>query len=278
MKSYLPEDNFRAWFSSEKPVFIAGPCSMESELITLQIAERLVEIAENLEIEVIFKSSFDKANRTSLSSYRSMGIGPGLELLALVKQKFGLSLTTDIHEAWQAPEAGAIVDMIQIPALLSRQTDLLLSAASTLKPVNVKKGQFMSPAQIGMAQAKVNSCGNRHFVSTERGTFFGYGDLVVDFRSLVDMKNYGPVIYDVTHSIQRPGLLGTSSGGDSHLGPHLARAAAGLGVDGFFIETHPEPNAALSDGPNMIRLDKLEDFILGLLEIHHASRDARTRG
>lgn len=278
MTSKSPEANFQSWFSPEKPVFIAGPCSMESELITLQIAERLVRISENLDIEVIFKASFDKANRTSLNSYRSMGIDQGLELLNLVKEQFGLSLTTDIHEPWQATEVVAVVDMIQIPALLSRQTDLLLAAATTLKPVNVKKGQFMSPSQMGMAKAKVVSCGNNLFSSTERGTFFGYGDLVVDFRSLVEMRHYGPVIYDVTHSIQRPGLLGDSSGGDSHLGPYLARAAAGLGVDGFFIETHPDPEEALSDGPNMIRLDQLEGFISGILEIHEASRNAGSRG
>jgi 2-dehydro-3-deoxyphosphooctonate aldolase (KDO 8-P synthase) len=278
MERDSPENNFQAWFSKNKPLFIAGPCSMESELITLRVAEKLAKISENQNIDILFKASFDKANRTAISSYRSLGIEQGLKLLSLVKGEFNLSVTTDIHEAWQADEVGEVVDMIQIPALLARQTDLLLAAANTRKPVNVKKGQFMSPAQMGMAKEKVESCGNELFLSTERGTFFGYGDLVVDFRSLVEMRKYGPVVYDVTHSIQRPGLLGTSSGGDSHLGPHLARAAAGIGVDGFFIETHPNPDQALSDGPNMVRLDKLEGFISGLIELDYVARDIRKRG
>lgn len=249
----------------------AGPCAIESESTTMLIAESLKTLSEDLRLNVVFKSSFDKANRTSHKSYRSFGLQKGLHVLSRVKGEFGLPLITDVHETGQVSDAASVVDVIQIPAFLSRQTDLLVEAAKTGLPVNIKKGQFLSPSNMRQAAEKVNSVKGGNVFLTERGTFFGYGDLVVDFRSLVIMKEFAPVVYDVTHSIQRPGAMGESSGGDSWLGPHLARGAAAVGVDGFYIETHPSPSEALSDGANMVPLSKLRSVLESLLEIHYVS-------
>lgn len=246
--------------------FFAGPCAMESEKLVLNTAEFLADLAMDHDISIVFKSSFDKANRTSMDSHRSIGISQGLKLLERVKSQFGLPVTTDVHETHQMSEVAEIVDVIQIPAFLSRQTDLLIAAGATGKPVNIKKGQFLSPEDMYFAKQKANQF-QRAFV-TERGSFFGYGDQVVDFRGLPKMRKFSKVVYDVTHSIQRPNKLNGSSGGDGWLAPHLARAAVAVGVDGLFLETHPNPEVALSDGPNMIPLADVNTLILELQSLN----------
>lgn len=253
-------------------VVFAGPCSIETERITFDVAESLSRLRDNLPVEVVFKSSFDKANRTSLDSYRSVGISKGLQILKRVSDDFGFPLITDVHETSQINEVADVVDVLQIPAFLSRQTDLLYEAGKSGRAVNIKKGQFMSPNDTFYALAKVNSMGKNVGFLTERGTTFGYGDLVVDFRSFPVMRKFSPVVHDVTHSIQQPGGLGGKSGGQSWLAGPLARAAVAVGVDGLFIETHPNPEDALSDGPNMIPSKSLEPFIENLLAIREASR------
>ena len=267
MTPYSIEINQSISLGGEKLVVFAGPCSIESKDTTMRVAEALKLISMELPIGVVFKSSFDKANRTSIQAYRSAGLERGLEILGNVKREFGLPVITDIHEPAQASEVAEVVDVLQIPAFLSRQTDLLLAAARTGLPVNVKKGQFMSPYSMRYAVEKVESISPKKAFLTERGTFFGYGDLVVDFRSLPVMREVAPVVYDVTHSVQKPGTLGSSSGGEAWLGPHLARAAVAIGVDGLFIETHPEPENALSDGPNMVKLRDLSTLLKQLLDI-----------
>lgn len=253
-------------------VLFAGPCSIETEKITFDVAENLNQLRENLPVQVVFKSSFDKANRTSIDSYRSVGISKGLEILKKVRDDFGFPLITDIHETSQISEVAEVVDVLQIPAFLSRQTDLLFEAGKSGRAVNIKKGQFMSSKDMSFALAKVNSQGKNIGFLTERGTTFGYGDLVVDFRSLPIMREFSPVVHDVTHSIQQPGALGGKSGGQSWLAGPLARAAVAVGVDGLFIETHPNPEDALSDGPNMIPSKSLEPFLENLLAIREASQ------
>ncbi|MEO0195828.1 MAG: 3-deoxy-8-phosphooctulonate synthase [candidate division WOR-3 bacterium] len=255
------------------PIFIAGPCVIESEGMVLKTAERLKEISERLEIDIVFKSSYDKANKTSVKGFRGPGIERGLEILRKVKDETGLRVLTDVHDLHDIKRVAEVVDVIQIPAFLSRQTDMLIEAGKTGKVVNIKKGQFMSPNEIIKAAEKVFSTGNQNVWITERGTFFGYNDLVVDFRNLVWIKKAGiMVIYDATHSLQRPGLS-ENSGGYRELISHLARGAVAVGVDGIFAEVHPNPREALSDASTQIPLNMFEDFVKMLLDIWNTSKN-----
>ncbi len=241
---------------------IAGPCVIESEEMIMRLAEKISKIAEELQITYIFKASFDKANRTSLESFRGDGMENGLKILQKVKNTFGLPVTTDIHESTQAEAIGAVVDVIQIPAFLCRQTDLLVASAKTGKIINVKKAQFLSGFDMKHVVKKIEGAGNKQIILTERGTMFGYNNLVVDFRNLVDMKTFGyPVCMDVTHSVQRPGGLDGKSGGNREYAPYMAKAAAAIGADGFFFEVHEDPDRALSDGPNMIPLKDFKNLL-----------------
>lgn len=254
-------------------VVIAGPCVIESRAICLQIAETLAALARQLPIQAVFKASFDKANRTSAGSFRGVGIDEGLETLAAVRRATGLPLTTDIHLPEQAAPVGEVCDLIQIPAFLCRQTDLLLAAAATGRAVNVKKGQFLAPVDMKHPIAKLLAGGCQDICLCERGTFFGYGRLVNDFTGLVAMRGFGvPVIFDATHSVQQPASLGGATGGDRSLVEPLARAAAAVGIDGVFFETHPDPDSSPSDGPNMVPLDRLRGVIENVLRIHDARR------
>jgi 2-dehydro-3-deoxyphosphooctonate aldolase (KDO 8-P synthase) len=244
-------------------VLIAGPCVIESEAHATMLAERLAEIAAAQKVPFIFKASYDKANRTSLASYRGPGIVEGLRILKKIKERFGLSILSDVHDPSQVAAAAEVCDVLQIPALLSRQTDLLIAAGKSGRAVNVKKGQFLSPAEMSNAVEKIASTGNEKILLTERGTSFGYQNLVVDMRSIPIMRNLGyPVILDVTHSVQLPGGEGKSSGGQPEFIEPLARAGAAIGVDGIFVEVHENPAKALSDGTNALPLDQLS----GLLE------------
>ena len=249
-----------------KPIFIAGPCVIESAEVLDKVAERIVDINNRLGTEIIFKASFDKANRTSINSYRGVGIERGLQMLADIKSKWGLRLLTDIHEAWQAEAAGAVVDVLQIPAFLCRQTDLLVAAAKTGKTVNIKKAQFLSGADMKYPYQKAIESGATDVWLTERGNSFGYNNLVVDFRNIPDMLQIAPrVIMDCTHSVQRPGAAGGKTGGNREYVPAMALAAKAFGANGYFFEVHPDPDNALSDGPNMLCLDNLENVIKTLL-------------
>ena len=249
-----------------KPIFIAGPCVIESAEVLDTVAERIVDINERLDTEIIFKASFDKANRTSISSYRGVGIERGVQMLADVKSKWGLKLITDIHEAWQADIAGQVVDVLQIPAFLCRQTDLLVAAAKTGKIVNIKKAQFLSGVDMKYPYQKAVESGASDVWLTERGNSFGYNNLVVDFRNIPDMLAIAPrVIMDCTHSVQRPGAAGGKTGGNREYVPAMALAAKAFGATGYFFEVHPDPDNALSDGPNMLCLDNLENVIKTLI-------------
>ncbi len=257
----------------QPPFLIAGPCVIESEQLVMDTAGRVAEITKSLGIPYIFKSSFDKANRTSITSYRGPGIEKGLAVLKKVKDQLGLPVLTDVHTEEQATEAGKVVDVLQIPAFLCRQTDLLIAAAKTGKVVNVKKGQFLSPVDMGNAVKKIEECGSRRVVLTERGSSFGYNNLVVDMRSFPIMRNFGyPVVFDATHSVQLPGGGGTKSSGQREFVEPLACAAAGAGVDGFFMEVHPNPDEALSDGPNMVPLRQLKSLLERVLRIWDAAK------
>lgn len=250
-----------------KPFFIVGPCVMENRELLFLVAEKLGAIREKLNVTIIFKSSFDKANRTSIHSYRGPGLEKGMEMLQVVKDTFGLPVTTDIHEPFQAKIAAEVVDVLQIPAFLCRQTDLLVAAAETGKIVNIKKAQFLSGQDMFYPAQKVVEAGNDQVILTERGNSFGYNNLVVDFRNLDDMKAFGyPVCMDCTHSVQRPGGANGKTGGDRKFVPSMARAAKAFGANGFFIETHPDPDHALSDGPNMLYLNDLEGLISELID------------
>ena len=249
-----------------KPIFIAGPCVIESAECLDTVAERIVDINNRLGTEIIFKASFDKANRTSISSYRGVGIERGLQMLADVKSKWGLKLITDIHEAWQADIASQVVDVLQIPAFLCRQTDLLVAAAKTGKIVNIKKAQFLSGVDMKYPYQKAVESGASEVWLTERGNCFGYNNLVVDFRNIPDMLAIAPrVIMDCTHSVQRPGAAGGKTGGNREYVPAMALAAKAFGATGYFFEVHPDPDNALSDGPNMLCLDNLENVIKTLI-------------
>lgn len=250
-----------------KQVFIAGPCVIESAECLDIVAQELVRINKKYGIDIIFKASFDKANRTSISSYRGPGLEKGLQMLADVKQKYGLRLLTDIHESHQAAPAAEVVDVLQIPAFLCRQTDLLVAAAKTGKTVNIKKAQFLSGLDMQFPVEKVRDSGNDNIWLTERGNIYGYNNLVVDFRNIPDMKQFTPtVIMDCTHSVQRPGAAGGKTGGNREFVPSMALAAKAFGANGFFFETHPDPEKALSDGPNMLYLNELEELIGKLIE------------
>jgi 2-dehydro-3-deoxyphosphooctonate aldolase (KDO 8-P synthase) len=261
----------------ETPLFLmAGPCVIESEDLCLQIAERLVQISRSTGAGIIFKASFDKANRSSFSSFRGPGLTKGMKILAKVRAKTGLPVMTDIHEPAQAVEAAQTVDCLQVPAFLCRQTDLLCACAETGRPISVKKGQFLSPAEMGNVVDKIRACKNDKVILTERGTFFGYNRLVNDMTGLSVMQQFGcPVVFDATHSTQQPGGLGSASGGRREMAPVLARAAVAAGTNGLFLEVHPEPEKALSDAASMLPLDWLEDLVRvcrGIFEITHGQR------
>jgi len=247
---------------------IAGPCVIESESFTLNMAEAIAKICARLNMPFIFKSSFDKANRSSLNGFRGNGMEEGLRILEKVKREIGVPVLTDIHESYQAAPVAEVVDVLQIPAFLCRQTDLLLAAAQTGRAINVKKGQFLSPPEMKNVAKKLESGGARNILLTERGTTFGYNNLVVDFRSLPQMRSLGyPVVFDATHSVQMPGGLGEKSGGDRRYAPILARAAVAVGCDALFMEVHETPDTAPSDGANMIFLSDLEFILTQLLKL-----------
>lgn len=258
--------------SENRLILVSGPCSMESASLTSEICAELVQISKDLDIDLIFKSSFDKANRTNINSYRSMGIEQGLQILNDLREEHAVPVTTDVHETWQVKLAAEVVDVIQIPAFLCRQTDLVIAAGESGKVVNIKKGQFMSPEEMHFVVEKARGGKSNLCIVTERGSSFGYNNLVVDFRSLPIMRRFAPTFFDVTHSTQRPGSLNGSSGGNREWAPYLARAAAAVGVDGYFIETHPNPDKALSDGPLMIRTANMRDLVEQLKQIHNQQR------
>jgi 2-dehydro-3-deoxyphosphooctonate aldolase (KDO 8-P synthase) len=250
----------------KKPFFILGPCVIESEELIETVAEKIIDLKSKFDAEFVFKASFDKANRTSFSSFRGPGIEKGLEMLGGIKTKYNLPVTTDVHEAWQAKLAGEVVDIIQIPAFLCRQTDLLVAAAHTNKIVNIKKAQFLSGVDMQYPAQKVIESGNSQVILTERGNMFGYNNLVVDFRNIDDMKNLGyPVCMDCTHSVQRPGGSDGKTGGDRKFVPSMAKAAKAFGCNGYFLEVHPDPDNGKSDAANMMYLDQVESLVAELI-------------
>ena len=249
-----------------QPIFIAGPCVIESQELLNTVAEELVRINSKLGTDIIFKASFDKANRTSIHSFRGPGLEKGLQMLADIKSKYGLRVLTDIHESYQAAPAGEVCDILQIPAFLCRQTDLLVAAAKTGKIINIKKAQFLSGLDMKYPVEKALEAGAKEVWLTERGNMFGYNNLVVDFRNIPDMLTITPrVVMDCTHSVQCPGAGGGKTSGDRRFVPNMALAAKAFGANGYFFEVHPDPDHALSDGPNMLYLDKLEELITKLL-------------
>ena len=253
---------------------IAGPCVVESEAHAMKMAEAISQITRRLGVPYIFKASYDKANRTSATSHRGPGVEEGLRVLGRVRSEFGLPVLTDVHETTQVRAAAEVADVLQIPAFLCRQTDLIIEVARTGRAVNVKKGQFLAPHDMKNAIAKVTSQNNERVIITERGTSFGYNNLVVDFRGLPIMRGFGyPVVYDITHSLQRPGGLGTATGGDSEFIEYMARAGVACGVDGVFMEVHDNPSAALSDGPNSLPLERLAPLLEKLQAIHALVKD-----
>lgn len=255
----------------KKLFLIAGPCVIESEKFALETAKKLRDIAAKRKIPFIYKSSYDKANRSSGKSFRGVGLKAGLEILNNVRDKVGVPVLTDVHQPFEAVEAGKVVDCLQIPAFLCRQTDLLLAAGESGVAVNVKKGQFLSPEEMKNVVEKVASTGNENILLTERGTFFGYGRLVVDMTTIPIMQKFGvPVVIDATHAVQRPGGLGDRTGGDRTLAPYIAKAAVAVGCDGVFTEVHPNPDKAPSDGPNMLRMQDLPKLLDQLLAIRKA--------
>lgn len=262
-------------FGQDLPVaFIAGPCQMESREHALETASAIKEIGEKLGVGIVYKTSFDKANRTSLNAARGMGLEAALPVFAEIRETLNMPCITDIHTAEHCAKAAQVVDMLQIPAFLCRQTDLLVAAAATGKAINVKKGQFLAPWDMKNVLAKITGAGNPNVLSCERGASFGYNTLVTDFRGIPTMASFGsPVIFDATHSVQQPGGQGTSSGGKREFVPYLARAAAAVGVAGVFIETHPDPDNAPSDGPNMVPLDQFEALLTSIM-----AHDALVKG
>jgi 2-dehydro-3-deoxyphosphooctonate aldolase (KDO 8-P synthase) len=253
---------------------IAGPCVVESEAHALKMAEAISRITRQLGVPYIFKASYDKANRTSATAHRGPGVEEGLRVLGRIRSEFGLPVLTDVHETAQVRAAAEVADVLQIPAFLCRQTDLIIEAARTNRAVNIKKGQFLAPHDMKNAVAKVASQNNPRVIITERGTSFGYNNLVVDFRGLPVMRGFGyPVVYDITHSLQRPGGLGTATGGDAEFIEYMARAGVACGVDGVFMEVHDNPAAALSDGPNSLPLERLAPLLEKLKAIHALAKD-----
>ncbi len=268
VKRVVLNENIVFGDNSRPFVLIAGPCVLESPERALMIGKRVKEITNRLGIPYVYKSSFDKANRSSIKSFRGPGLEEGLEILQAIKKELSVPVLTDIHEPEQAEPVAEVVDILQIPAFLCRQTDLLLAAAETGKVVNVKKGQFLAPWDMGKVIDKLLSTGNEKILLTERGVSFGYNNLVVDMTSLPVMRDFGyPVVFDATHSVQRPGARGESSGGDRGFVPYLSRAAAAVGIDALFMEVHDNPEEALSDGPNMLYLDDLEEVLREVLAI-----------
>lgn len=250
-----------------QPLFIAGPCVIESQELLNTVAEEIVRINAKLGTDIIFKASFDKANRTSIHSFRGPGLDKGLQMLADINERYGLRVLTDIHESYQAEPAGEVCDVLQIPAFLCRQTDLLVAAAKTGKTVNIKKAQFLSGMDMRYPVEKAMEAGAKEVWLTERGNMYGYNNLVVDFRNIADMLDITPrVVMDCTHSVQRPGAGGGKTSGDRRFVPSMALAAKAFGANGYFFEVHPDPDNALSDGPNMLFLDKLEGLVEKLLE------------
>ncbi len=251
-------------------MLIAGPCVLESEQLAADIAGKVAELAEQFAVNFVFKASFDKANRTSIDSYRGPGIDDGLRILQSVRDKVSVPVTTDIHDPSQAAPAAEVCDILQIPAFLARQTDLIVAAAKTGKAVNVKKGQFMAPLDMRHVVGKLRDSGAKDILLCERGTFFGYGRLVNDMRGLVEMRTLAPVVFDATHSVQEPGGQGSTTGGKREFVPHLACAAAAVGIDGLFLETHPDPDKSPSDGPNMIPLAELGKVLEQVVAVREA--------
>lgn len=250
---------------------IAGPCVIESEENVMTIAKEMKDITEHLKLEYYFKASFDKANRTSIFSFRGLGIDEGLRILQKVKDTYGLKIATDIHEPWQADRVAEVADIIQIPAFLCRQTDLLVAAAKTRKIVNVKKAQFMAPWDMKNVVEKLEESGNRNIMLCERGTAFGYNTLVVDMTGIIEMKKLGyPVVMDATHSVQKPGGKGNMTGGNRAYAEPLAKAAIAVGADALFFEVHPNPDSALSDGSNMVKLYEFEDILKRVIKVYDA--------
>lgn len=255
----------------KKFMWIAGPCVIESEKMVLDMAGKLKEMAERLNLDYYFKASFDKANRTSIRSFRGPGIEEGLEILQKVKDTWNVKIATDIHEPWQAEKAARTADIIQIPAFLCRQTDLLAAAAKTGKKINVKKAQFLAPWDMANVVGKLEESGNKDLMLCERGTSFGYNTLVVDMTGIVEMKKLGyPVVFDATHSVQKPGGRGDATGGNREYVEYLAKAALAAGADALFMEVHPDPDHALSDGPNMVPLNELESMMQRLIRVYDA--------
>ena len=257
-----------------KLILLAGPCVLEGFERSLKIGERAKKIADKLNIPYIFKASFDKANRSSIKSFRGPGLEEGLKILAKIKNELGVPIVTDIHESYQAEKVAEVADVLQIPAFLCRQTDLLIAAAKTGKIVNVKKGQFLSANDMKNVVTKLEESGTEKIMLTERGSTFGYNNLVVDMRGLPIMRSFGyPIIFDGTHSVQLPGGSGTTSSGQREFIPYLTRAAAAVGIDGLFLEIHDNPAEALSDGPNMVSLDDLEDLLKKVLAVHEVVKN-----
>lgn len=253
---------------ASKLTIIAGPCAIESEKMSLEVAEKMKGICDRLGVNYLFKSSFDKANRSSIFSPRGVGLEEGIRILKKVRDEIGVPVVTDVHEPWQCERVKDIVDIIQIPAFLCRQTDLLVAAAKTGKVVNIKKAQFMAAWDMKNIVEKMKECGNENILLCERGTSFGYNNLVVDMTSLLEMRKLGyPVVFDATHSVQKPGGQGVSSGGNREFVAPLARAAAAVGIDVLFAEVHPDPDNAFSDGPNQLRLDTVEQVLAEVNEI-----------
>jgi len=253
---------------TERFTLIAGPCVIESEELVMEVAGKLKEITDRLGINFVFKSSFDKANRSSIHGYRGPGIEEGLRILKKVKDTYNVPVVTDVHEAWQCAKVAEVVDIIQIPAFLCRQTDLLIAAAETGLPVNVKKGQFLAPWDMKNVVTKMEESGNPNVMLCERGSTFGYNNMVVDMRSFLEMRQFGyPVVFDVTHAVQKPGGNGDSTGGNREYVYPLMRAGLAIGVDAIFAEVHPNPDCAKSDGPNMLKLDDVEEILKMAIKI-----------
>lgn len=268
--------NFRSWRLGTRQSFflIAGPCVIESEDHAFDLAGRLGEITSSVGVPFIFKASYDKANRTSIRSFRGPGLARGLEILGRIRRELGLAVTSDVHEVAQVGPAAEVLDLLQIPAFLCRQTDLIVAAAVTGRPVNIKKGQFLAPGDLAHVLKKARSTGNEDLIVTERGSSFGYNNLVVDFRSLPLLRDLGaPVVFDATHSVQLPGGAGGSSSGESAFIPYLARAAVAVGVDGLFMEVHQDPKRALSDGSNALQIDLLHDLLTHLRRLDALTKE-----
>ena len=254
--------------------FIAGPCVIESEQLLMEVAEKVKAIAEKYDLDYYFKASFDMANRTSIHSFRGPGLEEGVALLKKVKERYGVKIATDIHEPYQASQVSEVCDLIQIPAFLCRQTDLLAAAAKTGKLINVKKAQFLAPWDMKNVVGKLEESGNSNIMLCERGTTFGYNTLVVDMTGIMEMKKLGyPVVFDATHSVQKPGGKGTATGGNREYVEYLAKAAFSVGADALFMEVHPNPDEALSDGPNMVKLDELDEMLARIVKVYDVVRE-----